>query len=126
MNETEIQVRHNAIPSVSVAIIGSAEAGLPALIKSEGLANTLGAVSVAAILSMRDAAPLVLESKRLDIFYDARANERDHIEGIPSELQPGRTHALKGIDDPTSISSRMAHRPSTIRHAPAGMNVDTN
>lgn len=116
MNEIESQGEHNAIPSVSVVIIGSAETGLPALIKSEGLTNTLGAVGVAAVLSMRDAVPLVLESKRLDIFYDSRADERDRLEGIPSELQQGRTFALKGIDDPTSISSRMANRPSTIRH----------
>lgn len=111
MNEKE-----NCIAFVNVAIIGSAEVGFPALIKSEGLMDAIGAVGVAAVVSSRDNAPIVLESKRLDVFHDGFTHEQDMLEGIPSELQPGKTYALKGADDPTSISNRMARRPSQFKH----------
>lgn len=113
MNEKEHQT--NRIPSVNVAIIGSAEVGFPALIKSEGLSDAIGAVSVAAMLSAHDNSPLVLESKRLDVFLDNFTHEQDILEGIPSELLPGKKYALKGTDDSTSISSRMIRRPSRIK-----------
>ena len=109
----------NRIPSVNVAIIGATEVGAPVLIKSEGIIDALGAAGVAAMLSSRENTPVVLESKRLDVFYDGRTAERDFLEGIPTELQPGVTYALKGIDDPTSISSRMAHRPAIIKYIKA-------
>lgn len=115
----------NRIPSVNIAIVGSVEVGLPALIKSEGLADALGATSLAATLSTRENAPIVLESKRLDIFYDSATDERDLLEGIPSELQPGRVFASKGVDDPTSISSRMVHRPSMMKGTSVDIHLQT-
>ena len=116
MEENETQRSFNRLPSIHVAIVGSREVGPTTPIRSLGIENAIGAASVAAAMSERNNAAVVLESQRYDVFIDRHASHVALIEGVPTELEPGNTFDMKSHNDPTSISSRMAPRPSQLKN----------